>query len=159
MKPSTGSAADGRPSRRAQRGRNAPAWDLLQVQLKARLVSPEEWVPDLAIIMDRYREDQPANQLILSTLVNIGPHPIGPQRDRGGQDGPRSAPTPGPPATCTARRVSTSTGRLGVSATKGGIWTPGGPSSGGGSGLWTPGSPAGQPTGEGEKSKLIIPGR
>jgi hypothetical protein len=53
-------------------------------------------------------------------------------------------------------RVTTASGDLGVSATSGGIWTPGG-SSGGGGGLWTPGS--GPAPGGGDKPRLIIPGR
>jgi hypothetical protein len=55
-------------------------------------------------------------------------------------------------------RVTTASGRLGVSATKGGLWTPGGPSAGGG-GIWTPGSETAPTPGGGDKPRLIIPGR
>jgi len=63
-------------------------------------------------------------------------------------------------------RVTTASGQLGVSATKGGIWTPGSATGGGGA-IWTPGSgsssgaPAARtpPVPGGEKPKRIIPGR
>ncbi len=55
-------------------------------------------------------------------------------------------------------RVTTASGQLGVSATKGGIWTPESERGGQSGGLWTPGAAGSQPGGP-EKPKLIIPGR
>ena len=57
-------------------------------------------------------------------------------------------------------KVTTASGQLGVSATKGGIWTPGsGSGAGSGGGLWTPGGETGSGAPAGDKPKLIIPGR
>ncbi len=50
-------------------------------------------------------------------------------------------------------RVTTASGRLGVSAAKPEIWTPGGSSSSGGGGLYIPGAASPPPTGP---SKLIF---
>jgi hypothetical protein len=52
-------------------------------------------------------------------------------------------------------KVTTAAGYLGVSATKGEIWTPGSKSKA--SPIWTPGSDAG-PTGPGQKSQIIVSG-
>jgi hypothetical protein len=52
-------------------------------------------------------------------------------------------------------RVQTASGEVGVSATRGGIWTPGAPQGGGG--VWTPGSGQGAPAAE--KPRLILPGQ
>jgi tetratricopeptide (TPR) repeat protein len=142
----------------AVRARNAPAWDMLEIRLKARTHAPEQWVPDLAVVMDRYGADPQANQTIMLSLVDLGLLRIAPNPDR--PDDVMIDPRPlqelmsrfGP-------RVTTASGQLGVAASKGEIWTPGGsPSSGG---IWTPGSgPANAPAGSGgEKPKLIIPGR
>ena len=57
-------------------------------------------------------------------------------------------------------RVTTASGGLGVSATRGEVWTPGGQSGGGGGAIWTPGSQAAPSSSSGEeKPRLIIPGR
>jgi hypothetical protein len=59
-------------------------------------------------------------------------------------------------------RVTTSTGELGVAASRGSIWTPsaasaGAPGGGRGS-IWTPGSNS-PPPAAGEKRKVIVPGQ
>ena len=54
-------------------------------------------------------------------------------------------------------KVTTSSGYLGVSATKGEIWTPESAAKGSGSAIWTPGSDAGGAA-AGEKSRIILPG-
>ena len=33
---------------------------------------PEVWVPDLAVVMERYRDDSVAYQVILRTLLDLG---------------------------------------------------------------------------------------
>ena len=55
-------------------------------------------------------------------------------------------------------RVTTASGRLGVSATKPEIWTPRATAGGSGGGIWTPGSPRRKRSAGGGK-ELIIPGR
>ena len=140
----------------SQKGQNAPLWDMIEVRLKARADRPESWVPELAVVMERYAGDQVANQVILMNLVEMGLVRMQPNPDSREDILLDSRPLQqllaeyGP-------RVTTSSGRLGVSATKPEVWTPGGPASGGGGGLWTPGSGSGAPAGE--KPKLIIPGR
>jgi len=55
-----------------------------------------------------------------------------------------------------APKIAQPSSYLGVSATKGEIWTPGSESKG--SGIWTPGSDSGASEG-GEKPKIIVTGR
>ena len=141
----------------ARRGPNAPLWDMIEVRLKARSERPEVWVPELAIVLERYAQDQSANQVILMNLVEIGLVRMSPNPDN-----PEDILLDSRPLQAVLAeygpRVTTSSGRLGVSATKPDLWTPGGPAAGSGGALWTPGSGAGsQPPGD--KPKLIIPGR
>jgi tetratricopeptide (TPR) repeat protein len=141
----------------ARRGPNAPLWDMIEVRLKARSERPEAWVPELAIVLERYGHDPNANQIILMNLVELGLVRISPNPDN-----PEDILLDSRPLQAVLAeygpRVTTASGRLGVSATKPDLWTPGGPASGSGGALWTPGSGAGnQPSGD--KPKLIIPGR
>jgi tetratricopeptide (TPR) repeat protein len=142
----------------AKRLRDAAAWDMFEVRLRARIEPPETWVPEIAVILDRYSQDARSNQTIVMNLIDMGLLEMVPNPDRSGEvllDSRRLQ-------TLMAEygpRVTTASGRLGVSATKPEIWTPGSP--GGGSGeLWTPGGGsalgASEPGGE---KKLIIPGR
>ncbi|WZO97161.1 hypothetical protein EP7_004183 [Isosphaeraceae bacterium EP7] len=139
----------------ATKSRNAPVWDMLEVRLRARSETPETWVPDLAIVLERYQQSPEANQVILLNLIEMGIVRMLPSEDpaQGYMVDPRGLQMLlqrfGP-------KVTTASGQLGVSATKQEIWTPGS-NQGGGGGLWTPGS--GSPAAGGEKPKLIIPGR
>ncbi len=143
----------------AQRQYNAPAWDMFEVMLKAKALKPEVWVPELAIVLERYRENQNASQIIMLSLMQMGLLQAVPNPDNPGEImiDPRGLQTLmaeyGP-------RVTTASGQLGVAASKGEIWTPGASAGGGSSsgGIWTPGgSPP--PAAGGDKPKLIIPGR
>jgi tetratricopeptide (TPR) repeat protein len=140
----------------ARRGPNAPLWDMIEVRLKARAERPEVWVPDLAIVMERYGQDPTANQIILMNLVELGLVRMSPNPDN-----PEDILLDSRPLQAVLAefgpRVTTTSGRLGVSATKPDLWTPGGPNVGSGGALWTPGSGAGNQS-PGEKPKLIIPG-
>jgi hypothetical protein len=141
------------PSRRAA---NAPVWDMIEVRLRARAEPPESWVPELAIVMERYGQDPSASQVLLRNLVEMGLVRMSPNPDN-----PEDVLLDSRPLQAVLAeygpRVTTASGRLGVSATKPDLWTPGGPASGSGGALWTPGSAANQPPGD--KPKLIIPGR
>ncbi len=140
------------------RSRNAPAWDMLELRMKARSEVPEVWVPELAVIIDRYTGDSAGSQTVMMNLLEMRLVELVPNPDGSGEymldtrhlQNVMSEYGP---------RVTTTSGRLGVSATKPEIWTPGtspgGP--GGGSGLWTPG--AGTRPAQGGKSNLILPGR
>jgi hypothetical protein len=140
-----------------QRARHAPSWDLLEIRLRARFEPPESWVPELAVVLERYREDAAAGQAILVNLVSMGlvqmlPHPDNPEAlmfDTRTLEAVLARYGP---------RVTTASGRLGVAESKGEIWTPGSPAAGGGAGLWTPGASSGAAP-SGEKSKIIVPGR
>ncbi len=148
--------AKGREADPAARTSNAVQWDLLEIRLRSRTEPPEVWVPQLAVVLERYREDRSASLTIMSALLDLGLVRMVPHPD-----------TPGEMLIDTRMlqavlaeygpRVTTASGDLGVSASKGGIWTPGAP--GGGSsqgGIWTPG---GTSTGDqGDKPKLIVPG-
>ncbi len=151
----------------ASRTRNTLAWDLFELRLKAGTEQPETWVPDLAVILDRTRDDREASQKVLLTLVDLGLVKMVPNPDRQGEvyldsrilEAVLSRYGP---------RVTTASGRLGVAATRGEIWTPGGESSGGGGGaIWTPGSGTPAPptasnpaaSSPGDRPRLIVPGR
>jgi len=144
----------------ARRVANAPLWDMLEVRIRSRSEAPETWVPHLAIVLDRYHKDEAANQAIMGNLLDMGlirvvPNPDNPEDMLLDSRGLQAVLQEYGP------KVTTASGGLGVSAAKGAIWTPGGPSGGGGGGggggLWTPGG--GTPAAGGEKPKLIIPGR
>ena len=144
----------------ATKSRNAPIWDMVEVRLRARIDPPAVWVPELAVIMERYQQqDSAANQVILMNLVEMGLIQMVPNPDKPGEVLLDSRPLQSVLAEF-GPRVTTASGRLGVSATKPDVWTPNSPAGGGGGGLWTPG--AGNPApaaGSGEKPKLILPGR
>ncbi len=141
----------------ARRGQNAPLWDMIEVRLKARADAPERWVPELAVVLDRYAQEPAANQVLLLNLVEMGLIRMEPNPDNPADVLLDSRPLQSLMAEF-GPRVTTASGRLGVSATKAEVWTPGGPASGGGGALWTPGSGTPAPGG-GDKPKLIIPGR
>jgi hypothetical protein len=142
----------------AARLRNGPLWEILEVRIKAQSEPPETWVPDLAVVLDRYQQDDPAMQVIMVHLLDMGLVGVVQNPDRSGQVYLDSRALQqllaeyGP-------RVTTATGRLGISATKPEIWTPGS-TSGSTGGLFVPGaSSAPPPSSSGGPSKLIVPGR
>jgi tetratricopeptide (TPR) repeat protein len=142
------------------RASNAPFWDMLEIRLKTRSEPPETWVPALAVVIERHKNDAAGNERVLLDLVEMGlvrlvAHPERPEevaidtrvlQALMAEYGPR---------------VTTASGQLGVSAARGEIWTPGSSAGGGGGGIWTPGSgaAASAPAPGGEKPRLIIPGR
>ena len=150
----------------SSRVRNAPIWDMLEIGLKGRSQPPETWVPDLAVILDRYGKDPDANQTIMMALVDMGLIRLVPGSNKPGD----MMVDPRPLQALLSQygpRVTTASGQLGVAATQGEIWTPGGSTSSAG-GIWTPGSApssagagagAAPPPPGGEKPRLIIPGR
>ncbi len=142
----------------ANRGRNAPLWDMVEVRLKARSDKPESWVPELAVVLERYAQEPTANQVILLNLVEMGLIRMQPNPDNPDDVLLDSRPMQALLAEF-GPKITTASGRLGVSATKPEVWTPGGPGSGGGGALWTPGSGNAAPAAGAEKPKLIIPGR
>ncbi len=142
------------PSRKAA---NAPVWDMIEVRQRARSEPPEVWVPELAIIFDRYSEEPTANQVIMLNLVELGLIQLSPNPEDPQDLIVDSRPLQGLMARY-GPKVTTASGRLGVSAAKPEVWTPGGSGGSTSGGIWTPGSgPAGAPAGD--KPKLILPGR
>ena len=135
---------------------NAVRWDFLDLRLRARSETPESWVPQLAVILERYAEDRSVSSTVMSNLMDMGLVRTAPNPDESGQMLLDTRPLQavlgqyGP-------KITTASGRLGVSATQGGVWTPGGSTGGGGGTIWTPGGSTSQPGGD--KPKLIIPGR
>ncbi len=148
--------AKGRQSEAPQkRSAHSLTWDLIGLHVRMLLDPPDEWVPVLAVILDRCRGNQEATSAVLLRLVNFGlvQAVVDPKRpDQLILDTrilEQYIKRYGP-------RVTTATGELGVAASQGEIWTPeaaGSPSS-----IWTPGSPAAPARGA-EKSKLILPGQ
>ena len=151
----------------ANKIRNAPIWDMVEVRLRARIDRPEVWVPELAVVLERYQQrDSAANQVILMNLVEMGLVEMVPNPDKRGEVLLDSRPLQSVLAEY-GPRVTTASGRLGISATNPDLWTPGSPAGGSGdaagASLWTPGAgnpaPTAGPAGSGEKTKLILPGR
>lgn len=142
----------------AKRARNAASWDVLELRLRARSEPPESWVPEVAVLLDRYRDDQYASQTVMLTLVDMGLIQMVSHPDRPGEVLLDSRPLQALLAEY-GPRVTTASGKLGVSATKPEIWTPGASAAGGG-GLYIPGSASGAPPGAATgPSKIIVPGR
>lgn len=133
-----------------------PIWELHELQIKMMFDQPEDWVPDLAVILERYADNPSASQIINARLVNLGLIRLVSDPERPGETLVDPRPLQyllqqfGP-------RITTSSGYLGVSATKGEIWTPGS-ATGGSSSLWTPGSEAGGPS-SADRPRLILPGQ
>jgi tetratricopeptide (TPR) repeat protein len=146
------------------RASNAPLWDMNEIRLKARSEPPETWVPELAVVLERYSNDPAAYEKVLLALVEMGLIRLvaRPERPEEVMIDSRALQALlaeyGP-------RVTTASGQLGVAASRGEIWTPGSSAGGGGGGIWTPGSSQADTPGSatassgGGKPKLIIPGR
>lgn len=142
----------------SERARTAPAWDLLEVRIRARYEAPETWVPELAVVLERYRDNAAASQTLMLSLLEMGmlrmvPNPDNPQE---------LMIDPRPLQMILSEfgpRVTTASGELGISATKGGIWTPESAAGASPGGIWTPGSSGPASSGGPDKPKLIIPGR
>ena len=128
-------------------------WDMMEVQTRASFDPLHDWVPELAMILERYREHEQASMTVTTRLIQMGlVHLVSPP-DRPGEVMLDSQVLQqllslyGP-------KVTTSSGSLGVSATRGEIWTP--QSAAKGSAVWTPGSDR-EAAKSGEK-RLILPG-
>ncbi len=147
--------ARGRQADPAGRTTNALRWDFAELRLQARSEPPEAWVPNLAVILDRYQNDESANQVLLSNLIDMGLIQVAPHPDKPDDVLLDTRPLQAVLAKY-GPRITTAAGTLGVSATKGTIWTPGATPAGTttSGGIWTPGS---QTSGDAGK-KLIIPG-
>ncbi len=138
---------------------NTVRWDFLELRLRVRFEKPEEWVPQLAILLERYGENRETTTVAMTNLLEMGlmelvPNPEDPSQMQIDTRRLQLVLSKFGP------KITTASGRLGVSATQGGLWTPGGESSsgGGGGGIWTPGSAKASGAGS-DKPKLIIPGR
>lgn len=140
-----------------QRAANAVRWDMIEVRLRARSEAPDAWVPHLAIVLERYKEDRAASAAVLSNLVDMGLVQMQPNPDRPGEV---ILDTRALQAVMQryGPKITTAGGQLGVSAARGEIWTPSKPAPGAGGGIWTPGASS-KPAEGGDKPRLIIPGR
>jgi hypothetical protein len=142
----------------SEKAASAPRWDMLEIRLGSLFELPENWVPELASVIDRYSGNSAATPAIMMSLVELGLIELSPNPDN-----------PADFLVDTRRlqnvlarygpRVTTASGRLGVSASKPEVWTPGSQAVGSSSGgIWTPGSGSTKAPSE-EKPKLILPGR
>ncbi len=133
---------------------NAPRWDFLRLRYRSRLEPPESWVPELAAILERYRdrENKQTSGVVLENLIEMGVVQVTPDPEKPGQMLVDTRPL----ASLLAQygpQIATATGEVGVSATKPAIWTPE-QSRSTSSGIWTPGS-----TDKAEpQKKIILPG-
>jgi tetratricopeptide (TPR) repeat protein len=137
-----------------RRAPSAPHWDMLEIQIKSHFDELQDWVPELAVVLEKHRQNEEAKMVLTARLIDMGLVRLVPAPDRPNDFHLDTRPlyqlmsTYGP-------RVSTASGVLGVSATKGEIWTP--ETAPKETAIWTPGSGVGSPTG-GEKSRIILPG-
>jgi len=140
-------------------------WSLAEIRSKSRLLKPEQWVPELAVLMDRKRPGRDAEavtQTLVMGLVEMGLIRV----VRDPQQPTQAALDTRILEALLAQfgpKITTASGELGVSAAKPQIWTPGqpggGPAQGGGK-IWTPGTGGQPPKAGGDTgSKLIVPGR
>ena len=113
----------GRQADPAGRGVNAVRWDLTEVRLQTRCEAPTTWVPNLAVLLDRYRDDPESSPSLLSGLVAMGLVRVAPHPDQPGEFLLDSRPLQNL-ITRFGPRITTPEGTLGVSAAKGKIWTP-----------------------------------
>ena len=142
----------------SHRSANAVNWDILELRNRSVTQTPEEWVPFMATILDRYRDNRDASSTLLTVLIQMRLVQAVPSPEKPGE---MYLDTRNLQAVIAryGPRITTATGELGVSATKGPLWTPeseAGKSQGGG--IWTPGSAKPQPA-PGEKPRIIVPGR
>jgi tetratricopeptide (TPR) repeat protein len=131
----------------------AAFWDLLDIQTRASFDPLDDWVPELAVILERYQKDEQASMMVTTRLLDMGLVRLVSPPDRPGEVMLDSR-TLQQLLSLYGPKVTTSSGYLGVSATRGEIWTPG--SAAKGSAIWTPGS-ALEAAGGGEKPRIIVP--
>jgi hypothetical protein len=131
------------------------SWDMLELQIKASIDRPEDWVPELLVLLERYRASEEASSVLTTRLMAMGLLNIVSAPDRRGEIMLDSRPLQqllslyGP-------KVTTAGDYLGVSATRGEIWTPESVSKG--SSIWTPGSDL-DAVGASQRPKLTYPGQ
>jgi hypothetical protein len=128
-----------------------------EIRVKIEFDPTRDWVADLAIVLGRYAGDEEAKMVLTARLVEWGLLNVVPSPDNPNQFHLDTRPlqhllsTHGP-------RVSAASNYVGVSATKGDIWTPEPAGGGSGSAIWTPGSSGGEPAGS-NKPRIILPGQ
>jgi tetratricopeptide (TPR) repeat protein len=137
------------------------AWDVEDFRLRSRIEDPAQWVPRMVETMDRFRGVPHASTYLTNALIGMGlirlmPDPHDPRR--------RLMDTTLLQAVIEnyGPRITTATGELGISAARGGIWTPDSERAAAPSSIWTPGSslpPAAGDSAARDKPKLIVPGR
>jgi hypothetical protein len=140
------------PDRRAA---SAPHWDMTEVQIKACFDKVEDWVPELVAVLEHYRNNDEATAILTARLLDMGLIRVvsPPDRPNEVQVDTRALQQL---INLYGPKVTSSSGYLGVSATKGEIWTP--ESEARGSPIWTPGSDVGSTAGS-AKSRIILPGQ
>lgn len=128
-------------------------WDMMEIQIRASFDPVNDWVPELAVVIERYQANEQASAMVTSRLIEMGLLHLVSQPDRPGEimlDSrilQRLLSLYGP-------KVTTSSGYLGVSATRGEIWTP--QTSAQGSAIWTPASD--REAAKSSEKRLILPG-
>jgi hypothetical protein len=139
------------------RSATAPHWDMLEVRVKIEFDPTPDWVAELSIVLGRYAGQEDAKMVLTARLVEWGLLNVVPSPENPNQFHLDTRPlqqllsTHGP-------RVSASSNYVGVSATKGDIWTPEKAGGGSGSAIWTPGSDGGE-SASGNKPRIILPGQ
>lgn len=137
--------------------KNAVRWDLARLRVISQFQKPEQWVPELAVLLERHRSADDAGTLVLTTLLQMGLVQASPNPDRPDQV-LIDTRTLSAMLSKYGPRITTADGSLGVGTTTGGIWTPESAASSSGGAIWTPGSPATSTNAGGDKPKLIVPG-
>jgi hypothetical protein len=124
---------------------NALHWQLVDIQTRIVLDDPEDWVPLIATLLDRYRGNPEATTAILIRLAELGLVQMGVDPKKPDQ------------ISLDTKVLEQLLSQFGprLTTSQGAIWTPGSPR--GGSAIWTPGS-APADTGQRPGSKIILPG-
>jgi tetratricopeptide (TPR) repeat protein len=135
---------------------NAVRWDTLELRLRSQAEHPSAWVPFLAAVLERYAEGGPHTDTLVLTLINMGLIQLQPHPDRP-DDYVMDTRTLQMVMEQFGPKITTASGRLGVSVTGGKVWTPES-EAGASGGVWTPGQSGGSAQDE-AKPRLIIPGR
>ena len=128
---------------------------MMEVQTRASFDPLDDWVPELAMILERYREHEQASMVVATRLIEMGLLRLVSPPDRPGEV-MLDTRVVQQLLSLYGPKVTTSSGYLGVSATRGEIWTP--QSAAQGSAIWTPGLDREAATNKSGEKRFLLPG-
>ena len=51
---------------------DAAFWDMMEIQIRASFDPLDEWVPEVAVILERYRQNEQASIMVTTRLIEMG---------------------------------------------------------------------------------------